>query len=92
MRIHVTTGLTMELYIQQHEYVSGLVDMAGIRVQIHNKTVVPFPEDKGLSLQPGLAYQLGIARVLYCNITLRWAWRVGSQSSNLLQIGYYCVV
>ncbi|XP_069139079.1 acid-sensing ion channel 1A-like [Argopecten irradians] len=52
-------GLTMELYLEQDEYVGSLAPDAGIRLTIHNQTAMPFPEENGINLAPG--FKTGIA-------------------------------
>ncbi|XP_033757299.1 amiloride-sensitive sodium channel subunit gamma-like isoform X2 [Pecten maximus] len=52
-------GLTMELYLEQDEYVGSLAPDAGIRLTVHNQTSMPFPEENGINLAPG--FKTGIA-------------------------------
>jgi len=57
------SGLILELYIEQSEYISALAESAGIRVTVHNQSVMPFPEDNGFSARPGTKTSAGITRV-----------------------------
>ena len=56
-------GLSLELYVEQDEYMELLTDSAGIRLMIHNQTSMPFPEDQGLSVRPGTKTFVGIKKV-----------------------------
>ena len=53
----------MELFINQHEYVANLATEAGIRVLIHKRGSMPFPEDKGITIMPGRSTSVGIKQV-----------------------------
>ncbi|XP_071964501.1 epithelial sodium channel subunit gamma-like [Antedon mediterranea] len=46
-------GLSLELFVDQDEYMEGMTDAAGFRVSVHEPNVMPFPEDDGLSIGPG---------------------------------------
>ena len=61
--VRYVPGLTMELYIEQHEYIKGLADSAGLRVLVHNQTYMPFPEDDGISIAPGTKTSIGVNKV-----------------------------
>lgn len=56
-------GLELELYIEEHEYISDIQESSGIRVTIHEQNKMPFPEDEGLSVQPGALTSVGIRKV-----------------------------
>ena len=58
-------GFSLELYIEQDEYIQGLADAAGVRLLIQNQTYMPFPEDFGISLMPGTKTSIGITRVSF---------------------------
>ncbi|KAJ8029185.1 FMRFamide-activated amiloride-sensitive sodium channel [Holothuria leucospilota] len=57
------TGLTLEMYIEQTEYVGEIQSAAGIRVTVHPHNMMPFPEDNGVSVSPGQQTALGLKRV-----------------------------
>lgn len=57
--ISSVSGLTLEVYLEQDEYVGSLAPDAGIRLTIHNQTAMPFPEENGINLAPG--FKTGIA-------------------------------
>ncbi|ESP00693.1 hypothetical protein LOTGIDRAFT_157983 [Lottia gigantea] len=56
-------GLTLELYLEQSDYVPALSQEAGIRVVIHSRNATPFPEDEGVSVSPGYATSIGLQAV-----------------------------
>ncbi|XP_030832609.1 amiloride-sensitive sodium channel subunit beta isoform X2 [Strongylocentrotus purpuratus] len=58
-----THGLTLELFVQQDEYVEGMTEVAGFRVSVHHPSIMPFPEYNGLLVSPGFATDIGL-RVL----------------------------
>ncbi|KAK7496040.1 hypothetical protein BaRGS_00012741 [Batillaria attramentaria] len=56
-------GLQLEMYIQQSDYVPALAAEAGVRVVIHPRGIVPFPEDNGVSIPPAHASSIVIREV-----------------------------
>ena len=64
------SGLSMEIYVDQLEYLQDLSDAAGVRLVIHNQTRMPFPEDEGFSIMPGTRTSVGIERVR-CNVVMK---------------------
>lgn len=62
------------MFIQQNEYIGDLAEAAGMRLVIHNRTYMPFPEDEGFSVMPGTITYVGLTRVrilyLYQNSVL----------------------
>ncbi|KAM9311649.1 epithelial sodium channel subunit alpha-like [Gastrophryne carolinensis] len=56
-------GLTMELFIEQNEYIRGLSTAAGLRVVLHGQGKMPFPEDEGVNVPPGQESDIGIVKV-----------------------------
>ncbi|KAM5171980.1 epithelial sodium channel subunit alpha-like [Mantella aurantiaca] len=56
-------GLTMELFIQQNEYISTLSTAAGLRVVLHGQGKMPFPEDEGVNVPPGQESDIGVVKV-----------------------------
>ncbi len=66
--------------MQQDEYVPGLADAAGIRVVVHNKSDMPFPEDEGFSLAPGTLTYVGLERVRELGAVRFCASELGSDS------------
>ncbi|CAH1796191.1 unnamed protein product [Owenia fusiformis] len=55
-------GLTLELFIEQHEYVGDLSPGAGMRVVVHSVSQMPFPEDEGFDIAPGYATSVGLKK------------------------------
>ncbi|XP_071794566.1 acid-sensing ion channel 1-like [Asterias amurensis] len=53
-------GLSMELLIEQHQYIPDLENGAGVRISIHNQSSMPFPEDKGTNTSPGRETFIGV--------------------------------
>ena len=63
----------MIILIDQFEYIGHLADTAGVRVLIDSQKAMPFPEDLGVSVSPGLETSVGIKMVLqsyYLNVVL----------------------
>ncbi|XP_066572388.1 acid-sensing ion channel 1-like [Amia ocellicauda] len=56
-------GLTMELSIEQDEYIEHISQAAGIRLIIHDQKDMPFPEDDGVNISPGQESDLAIIKV-----------------------------
>ncbi|XP_070566547.1 amiloride-sensitive sodium channel subunit beta-2-like [Ptychodera flava] len=56
-------GLTLELFVNQDNYIPDITETSGIRVAIHPHRVVPFPEDNGISLSPGYSTEIGLRMV-----------------------------
>ncbi|XP_030832914.1 degenerin mec-4 isoform X2 [Strongylocentrotus purpuratus] len=58
-----THGLTLELFVQQDEYVEGMTEEAGFRVSIHHPSKMPFPQFNGLLVSPGFATNIGLRKL-----------------------------
>ncbi|KAG8439328.1 hypothetical protein GDO86_005523 [Hymenochirus boettgeri] len=56
-------GLTMEVFIEQNEYISSLSTSAGLRVVLHGQGTIPFPEDEGVNVPPGQESDIGVVKV-----------------------------
>lgn len=61
--MHVVAGLTLELNIEQSEYMPALAQDAGVKIVIHERGSYPIPEDAGLSLPPGMKTSIGLDKV-----------------------------
>ena len=59
----LSSGLNLELNIEQDEYLDSFTPEAGVRVDITNQGQMPFPLKKGLSLAPGFATAIGLRKV-----------------------------
>lgn len=57
-------GLSLELNIEQDQYIGSLTQEAGVRIDISDQGEMPFPLDKGLSLAPGYAISVGMRKVV----------------------------
>ncbi|KAJ1145692.1 hypothetical protein NDU88_011977 [Pleurodeles waltl] len=57
------SGLHLELFIQQIEYVRDMTHAAGIRLLIHDQSQMPFPEDEGVNIPPGAETEIGMMKV-----------------------------
>ncbi|XP_028397299.1 amiloride-sensitive sodium channel subunit alpha-like isoform X2 [Dendronephthya gigantea] len=55
-----SNGLTLELNIEQHEYLDALIDEAGAIITIHNAKQLPFPYYEGITVPPGFSSSLAI--------------------------------
>ena len=53
----------MILNIGQDEYVPAVGDTAGMRMVVHPQYRMPFPEDEGIMISPGMSTQVGIKEV-----------------------------
>ncbi|XP_077870415.1 epithelial sodium channel subunit gamma-like [Saccoglossus kowalevskii] len=56
-------GLTLELDIDQDNYLPHITETAGIRLAIHPQNIYPFTEDNGISVPPGFASEIGLRLV-----------------------------
>lgn len=59
----LSSGLNVELNIEQDEYLDSFTPEAGVRVDITNQGQMPFPLERGLSLAPGFATAIGLRKV-----------------------------
>lgn len=57
-------GLTVELYIEQDQYLDSFSPEAGIRLDITTQGQMPFPMERGLSLPPGFVSAVGLRKVI----------------------------
>ncbi|KXJ09849.1 Amiloride-sensitive sodium channel subunit beta [Exaiptasia diaphana] len=53
-------GLTLEVDIQQHEYINKLTQEAGAVLHISPRGDMPFPYEEGIDLAPGFSTSLGM--------------------------------
>ncbi|XP_043925856.1 amiloride-sensitive sodium channel subunit gamma-like [Protopterus annectens] len=56
-------GLMLELYIEQVEYIKELSSTAGLRMVIHDQHRMPFPEDEGVNISPGMESDIGMVKI-----------------------------
>lgn len=55
-------GLSLDLNIEQSQYIDALVDEAGLKIVIHNPKQVPFPFDEGITVPPGFSSSIAIRK------------------------------
>ena len=70
----------MELFIDQEQYVANLATEAGVKVVIHDRGSMPFPEDAGMSIIPGRSTSIGLRKVSHSHRDIRF----GPNSQNVL--------
>ncbi|KAJ8029869.1 Amiloride-sensitive sodium channel subunit gamma-2 [Holothuria leucospilota] len=58
-------GLSLELFLEQWEYISDVQQAAGMRVSIHDQGTMPFPENNGISIEPGTEASVGVRSKTY---------------------------
>lgn len=56
-------GLKLMLNIQQYQYVSYLTESSGARVVVHDRDVMPFPEQYGLNVAPNSLVEIAVRQV-----------------------------
>ena len=56
-------GLTLELLLEQEQYLDSFSPQAGVRLDITTQGQMTFPMEKGLSLPPGFATAVGLRKV-----------------------------
>ena len=61
--ISMISGLTLDLFVNEDQYLPEMIDKVGVRVVIHNQSDVAFPEQDGFSIPPGMASFVGITKV-----------------------------
>ncbi|XP_044162699.1 degenerin-like protein asic-1 [Acropora millepora] len=55
-------GLSLELNVEQDEYIGLMTPEAGIRMDISTPGEMPFPMEKGISISPGYATMIGLRK------------------------------
>uniref|UniRef100_A0A915ARW1 Amiloride-sensitive sodium channel n=2 Tax=Parascaris univalens TaxID=6257 RepID=A0A915ARW1_PARUN len=56
-------GLSVMLYVADKEYLARHSQGAGFKVEVHPPEYVPFPEDKGFTISPGVMTSVGIKQM-----------------------------
>ena len=56
-------GLSMVLYMENEEYLTGISHGYGARVQIHDRNTYPFPADEGLFVPSSFETHIGLKQV-----------------------------
>ena len=57
------SGLDLELFIEQGEYIPEISEVAGVVVTVHDPHMFPFPEIEGFLVPPGQMTYVGISKV-----------------------------
>lgn len=58
-----STGLRLVLNIETKEYIENYMDAPGIRLVIHQRGTLPFPEEEGITLNPNYETSIGMRMV-----------------------------
>ncbi|EJD74030.1 hypothetical protein LOAG_18598 [Loa loa] len=56
-------GLSLTLYVADNEYLARHSQGSGFKVEIHPAEYIPFPEDKGFTISPGVMTSVGIKQM-----------------------------
>ncbi|KAK2566968.1 Amiloride-sensitive sodium channel subunit alpha [Acropora cervicornis] len=56
-------GLTLDLFVNQMEYIPSLTQEAGVRVLLTPQRVIPFPVDEGFTVSPGFSTSVGLRQL-----------------------------
>ena len=59
----ILTGLSLELYLEQHEYIPQLTETLGYNVVVHHQDNMAYPEDHSILITPGAKTHISITRV-----------------------------
>ena len=59
-------GLTLDLFIEQDEYIKQLSEEAGVKVVIVDSNKHPFPFQEGVAVSPGAATAIALRKVRVC--------------------------
>ncbi|XP_070543786.1 amiloride-sensitive sodium channel subunit gamma-2-like [Ptychodera flava] len=88
-------GLSLQLFIEQGEYLVDYTEIAGVRIVIHDRDKMPFPEDTGYTVPPGDSTSLGVRRVEitrkpypYSNCVKKYDSAYSNGYSELYGVGY----
>ena len=57
-------GLSLEMDVEQEQYIGLLADGAGVRVLLHRQGLANFPYTEGFSISPGTSTSVAINKVL----------------------------
>ncbi|VIO94785.1 amiloride-sensitive sodium channel alpha-subunit, putative [Brugia malayi] len=56
-------GLSLTLYVADKEYLVRHSQGSGFKVEVHPAEYIPFPEDKGFTISPGVMTSVGIKQI-----------------------------
>ena len=57
------SGLSLELFIEQDEYIPDITEEAGIRVAVHEFDTTAHPHSEGVSITPNALTSLAVRQV-----------------------------
>ena len=60
-------GLTLDLFIEQDEYIKELSEEAGVKVVLVDSKQHPFPFQEGVAVSPGAATAIALRKVNFSN-------------------------
>ena len=63
--VYSLSGLTLEIDIEQDQYISQLSQESGVRVSIGGQEEMPFPYEQGISASPGYSTAIQLRKVRY---------------------------
>ena len=55
--------MRLELLLEQDEYMKNFTETAGIRVVLHSQNIMPFPDEQGFNIPPGMLTIAGMTMV-----------------------------
>lgn len=56
-------GLTLDLFVNQNEYIPSISQEAGVRVLLTPQRNIPFPVDEGFTVSPGFSTSIGLRQL-----------------------------
>ena len=59
----LSTGLVLQLYVEEDEYIGALSHTEGVRVVVHEQGTMPFPDEDGFNVAPGTATSVSLTKV-----------------------------
>lgn len=57
------SGLTLDLFVNQGEYIPSISQEAGVRILLTPQRSIPFPVDEGFTVSPGFSTSIGLRQV-----------------------------
>ncbi|XP_067948260.1 acid-sensing ion channel 1A-like isoform X2 [Watersipora subatra] len=59
------SGLSFVIFVEQYEYIPVLTPAVGALIVVHNQSVMPFPDQNGISVTAQTLVNIGIRKVSY---------------------------
>ena len=79
-------GLTLDINIEQYEYIDLLSQEAGVRIFVASQNDMPFPHELGHSAPPGYATAIQLRKVLKISLTQPKSTYLLNHSSDFVSI------